>query len=150
MNHCEACHSQLRDDGSHYQMTTCVQEEIANLKAENERLLRVLAEISSMCIVEEFECSCCHDISAEVAKRWNTRKAQSEWVSVDSGELPSIAHTDDSRLVVSGMEIPPMHKSDAVLVVDKGVVRIKCFEWLGDKLVSEFTHWQPLPKGPSE
>ena len=38
MNHCKDCHSQLRDDGSHYQMTFCVQDEIARLKARNERL----------------------------------------------------------------------------------------------------------------
>ena len=42
MKHCEACHSQLREDGSHYQMTACVQEEITNLKAENERLRKRL------------------------------------------------------------------------------------------------------------
>ena len=34
IKHCEECHSQLNDEGEHYQLTFCVRKEIKDLKAK--------------------------------------------------------------------------------------------------------------------
>ena len=81
MEHCEICHSQIREDGNHSQMTSCVinkiaeleeaaeewevfekhyfasdvkyRAKIAELEAETERLRGVITNIFALCVASE-------------------------------------------------------------------------------------------------
>jgi len=57
MKHCEKCHSSLREDGSHYQMTFCVTDEIKALREALDAYKAHVAELTSFVTKVRNECA---------------------------------------------------------------------------------------------